>query len=117
LAPMTRSKGGAARRGTGRLPVSRGAGARRASRTSSLPAGEASEPAAPPVELPPLGMAVASSWGWRIMAVVTMVAFGLCITFFLDGHTVFGVLWVVIAVAWAFFTNKLRLLHLAWDRS
>jgi len=51
------------------------------------------------------------------MAVVTMVAFGLCITFFLDGHTVFGVLWVVIAVAWAFFTNKLRLLHLAWDRS
>jgi hypothetical protein len=46
-----------------------------------------------------------------------MVAFGLCITFFLDGHTVFGALWVVITVAWGFFTNQLRLRHLAWDRS
>jgi hypothetical protein len=76
-----------------------------------------SEPADAPVELPALGMAVASSWGWRIMAVFTMVAFGLCITFFLDGHTVFGALWVVITVAWGFFTNQLRLRHLAWDRS
>ncbi len=114
---MTRSKSGAARRGTARPPVSWGAGARSARGTSPVPAAEAPEPAAPPVELPPLGMAVASSWGWRIMAVVTMVALGLCITFFLDGHTVFGALWVVITVAWAFFTNKLRLLHLAWDRS
>jgi hypothetical protein len=69
------------------------------------------------MELPPLGMAVASPWGWRIMAVVTLVAIGLCITFFLDGHTVFGFLWVVIAVAWSFFTNQLRLRHLAFARS
>jgi len=67
--------------------------------------------------MPALGMAVASPWGWRIMAVVTMVAAGLCITFFLDGHATFGALWVVVTAAWGFFTNKLRLLHLDWARS
>ncbi len=61
-----------------------------------------------PVDMPALGMAVMSPWGWRILAVVTMVAAGLCITFFLDGHTVFGAVWVVITAAWGFFTNKLR---------
>jgi hypothetical protein len=75
------------------------------------------EPAAGTTELPALGMAVASPWGWRIMAVVTLVAVGLCITFFLDGHTVFAFLWVVISVAWGYFTNQLRLRHLAFARS
>lgn len=69
------------------------------------------------MELPALGMAVASSWGWRILAVFTMVAFGLCLTFFLDGRTVFGVLWVVVTAAWGVFTYKLRLRHLAWAES
>jgi hypothetical protein len=82
-----------------------------------LPVAPTTEPTGGPTELPPLGMAVASPWGWRIMAVVTLVAVGLCITFFLDGHTVFGFLWVVIAVAWGFFTNQLRLRHLDFARS
>jgi hypothetical protein len=81
-----------------------------------LPVVPTAEPARP-VEMPALGMAVASPWGWRIMAVVTMVAAGLCITFFLDGHATFGALWVVVTAAWGFFTNKLRLLHLDWARS
>ena len=49
------------------------------------------------------------------MAVFTLVAFGLVITFFLDGKPVLA-LWVIIAGAWGFFTYKLRLRHLAWDR-
>ena len=65
--------------------------------------------------LPPLGIVVMSTWGWRILAVFAMVAFGLCITFFLDGHTIFGALWLFIAASWGWFTYKLRLRHLAWD--
>ena len=112
---MTRSKNRATKRAPYRpsAAVSRGAGP--AAGRRSLPVAPAPEPS--PVELPALGMAVASPWGWRIMAVVTMVALGLCITFFLDGHTVFGAVWVVITVAWGFFTNQLRLRHLAWARS
>ncbi len=113
MASVTRSK----KRGTTRPPASKGAGAPRTPRNGPLPEARTSEPADGPMELPPLGMAVASPWGWRIMAVVTLVAIGLCITFFLDGHTVFGFLWVVIAVAWSFFTNQLRLRHLAFARS
>jgi hypothetical protein len=68
-------------------------------------------------EPPGLGVIVTSPWGWRIFAVITMVAIGLCLTFSLDGHGVFGILWCVIAAAWGAFTYKLWRLHLTWDRS
>jgi hypothetical protein len=77
----------------------------------------ASEPAGSPAELPALGMMVASPWGWRILAVFTLVAFGLCFTFFLDDHTVFGVLWLVVTGGWGLFAYKLRFRHLAWAQS
>ena len=65
--------------------------------------------------LPALGIAVMSPWGWRILAVFTMVALGLCITFFIDGKTVFGTLWVVVSLAWAAFSYRLWRQHLDWD--
>jgi hypothetical protein len=64
---------------------------------------------------PTLGIVVMSPWGWRILTVFAMFALGLCITFFLDGHTVIGALWVVVAAAWGGFAFKLWRLHLAWD--
>jgi hypothetical protein len=66
-------------------------------------------------DVPALGIAVMSPWGWRILAVFTMVAFGLCVTFFLDGKTIFGALWVVIAAGWGGFSYRLWRLHLNWD--
>jgi hypothetical protein len=66
-------------------------------------------------DMPALGIVVMSPWGWRILTVFTLVALGLCITFFLDGKTVFGALWVVIAAAWGWFSHKLWRLHLDWD--
>lgn len=62
-----------------------------------------------------LGIIVMSPWGWRILAVATMVALGLCVTFLLDGKTVFGVLWAIIAGAWGGFTWKLWRMHIDWD--
>jgi hypothetical protein len=56
-----------------------------------------------------------SPWGWRVLAVATMVALGLCLTFLLDGRTAFGATWVAIALAWGGFTWKLWRLHLKWD--
>jgi hypothetical protein len=66
-------------------------------------------------ELPLLGGVVMSPWGWRILAVFALVAVGLCLTFFLDGHTAFGALWLFVAVAWAGFAWKLWRMHLEWD--
>ncbi len=66
-------------------------------------------------EAPTLGIVVMSPWGWRILTVFSMLALGLCVTFFLDGHTVIGALWVVIAVGWGIFAFRLWRLHLAWD--
>jgi len=66
---------------------------------------------------PQLGAAVMSSWGWRILAVFTMVALGLTITFTLDGHTGFALIWLVITAGWGFFTLVLWRRHLAWDAS
>lgn len=68
-----------------------------------------------PAGLPVLGIAVMSPWGWRILAVFTMVALGLCLTFFIDGKTVFGALWVVVSVAWGGFSYRLWRQHLDWD--
>lgn len=58
-----------------------------------------------------------SPWGWRLLAVFAMVALGLCLTFFLDGKSVFGALWTVVALAWGGFSLKLWRQHLAWDRA
>jgi len=66
---------------------------------------------------PLLGVAVTSPWGWRVLAVFTLLAIGLCITFLLDGHTFIGAMWVVIALGWGSFTLRLWRLHLDWDRS
>jgi len=60
-----------------------------------------------------LGAAVISSWGWRILAVFTMLAFGLTITFALDGHTGYAVLWLIVTAAWGFFSLVLWRRHLA----
>ena len=72
-------------------------------------------PAGRRTDLPALGIVVMSSWGWRILAVATMMAVGLCVTFFLDGHSAFGALWAFVAVAWGLFTFRLWRMHLAWD--
>jgi hypothetical protein len=80
-----------------------------------LPATAMSERAGGMAEPPALGVVVMSPWGWRILAVFTMVAVGLVVTFFLDGKTLFGILWVFVAAAWGLFTYKLWRLHLAWD--
>jgi hypothetical protein len=95
--------------------VGRGVGPPVAVGTSTVPAARSSRSAGRTVDVPALGIAVMSPWGWRILAVFTMVALGLCVTFFLDGHTVFGVLWVVVAAGWAGFSYRLRRLHLEWD--
>jgi hypothetical protein len=65
--------------------------------------------------LPALGIAVMSPWGWRVLALFTMVALGLCLTFFIDGKSVFGGLWVVVSVAWGGFSLRLWRQHLKWD--
>ncbi len=56
---------------------------------------------------------VTSPWGWRILAFFTLVALGLCITFFSDGHAAYGAAWAVIALAWGTFTVILWRHHLA----
>jgi hypothetical protein len=56
-----------------------------------------------------------SPWGWRILAVATMVALGLCLTFLLDGRAAFAATWAVVSAAWGGFTWKLWRTHLEWD--
>jgi len=79
--------------------------------SSSTPARRAGR-----AELPALGVATMSPWGWRILVVFAMVALGLCLTFFIDAKTVFGALWALIALAWGGFSLKLWRDHLHWDR-
>jgi hypothetical protein len=95
--------------------VSRGVGSPAAVGSSPVPAARSSRSAGRRPDVPALGIAVMSPWGWRILAVFAMVALGLCVTFFLDGHTVFGALWIVIAVGWGGFSFRLWRMHLAWD--
>ena len=98
--------------------VSRGVGSPTAVGSSAMgavPAAGSSRSAGRRADVPALGIVVMSPWGWRILAVFTMVALGLCVTFFLDGHTVFGVLWIVVAAGWGGFSYRLRRLHLDWD--
>jgi hypothetical protein len=95
--------------------VSGGVGSPAAVSSVTAPAATSSRSAGRRADEPALGIVVMSPWGWRILAVFTMVALGLCITFFLDGHTVFGALWVVVAVGWGFFAHRLWRLHLDWD--
>ena len=95
--------------------VSSGVGSPSAVGSPAVPAASSSGRAGGLAEPPALGIAVMSPWGWRILAVFTMVAVGLCITFFLDGKTVFGVLWVVVAGGWGTFAYVLWHRHLAWD--
>jgi hypothetical protein len=95
--------------------VDRGVGSPSAVGSAPVPAAVSSRRADRRPDVPALGIAVMSPWGWRILAVFTMVALGLCITFFLDGKTVFGALWVVIAAGWGGFSYRLWRLHLDWD--
>jgi hypothetical protein len=114
---MARGKNAAKKRGTGHslVEIDRGVSPRSAVSGSLLPAVPNSSQAGSQAQPPPLGIVVMSNWGWRILAVFAMVAFGLCLTFSLDGHTVFGALWLFITASWGWFTYKLRLRHLAWD--
>jgi hypothetical protein len=109
----------AGKRGTDSPPaaVSGGAGSRKVGTSGPLPALPVSSTAGGMAEPPQLGIAVMSSWGWRILAVFTMVALGLTITFTLDGHRAFALIWLVITGAWGFFTLVLWKRHLAWDMS
>jgi hypothetical protein len=108
----------ATKRGTASPSAEVGGGAGSRSVGAGVPA-----PAAPVAsvgsraEPPTLGPAVMSSWGWRILAVFTMVALGLTITFALDGHTAFALVWFIITAGWGFFTVVLWRRHLAWDLS
>lgn len=119
---MARGKNAAKKHATDGLSAQMGGGAAR-------PVARAGPVAAPPEVVavpqpgrsagrsePLLGIAVMSPWGWRILAVFTLVALGLCLTFFLDGHAVYGALWVIVAAGWATFTYRLWRSHLAWDR-
>ncbi len=109
----------ATKRGTDSPPdvVSRGAGPRKIGSNGTLPVVPVSSTLGGPAGPPQLGVAVMSSWGWRILAVFTMVALGLTITFTLDGHTAFAVIWLAITAGWGFFTLVLWRRHLAWDMS
>ncbi len=70
-------------------------------------------PTGRPGEPPVLASLAASPWAWRALAVATLVAAGLCATFFLDGHTAYGAAWALVATAWATFTALLWHRHLA----
>gem|GEM_PF-2465105 len=89
--------------------------------TLTAPAGQgascAPTRAGSPAELPALGVAVMSPWGWRVLAVFAMVALGLSLTFFVDKRPTFGALWVVVTLAWGGFGLKLWRDHLAWDQT
>jgi hypothetical protein len=108
----------AAKRGPDSPPaaVGGGAGPRQVGTSGPLPAVPVLSAPGGTAE-PQLGAAVMSSWGWRILAVFTMVALGLTITFTLDGHRAFALIWLVITGAWGFFTLVLWKRHLAWDAS
>ena len=114
---MARGKYEAKKQGTASpsVWVSGGVGSPTALGNAPVPAAAATRSAGQRPDVPALGIAVMSPWGWRILAVFTMVALGLCITFFLDGKTVFGALWVVIAAGWGGFSYRLWRLHLGWD--
>jgi len=77
-----------------------------------LTTGQAGGGAGPPA----LGIAVMSPWGWRLLAVFTMLALGLCMTFFLDAKPLFGALWLLVTAAWGGFSYMLWRRHLAWDQ-
>jgi len=114
---MARGKYEAKKNGTGDPPAEVSGGVGSPSTVGSVALPTATGPAATgrPADLPVLGIVVMSSWGWRILAVATMVALGLCVTFLLDGHTAIGGIWAFIGLAWAFFTVRLWRMHLAWD--
>ena len=73
----------------------------------------ASGPAEPLADHP----IVTTAWGWRIGAVAVLVALGLCLTFLLDGKTVYGVLWAAVTLGWGFFVVKLHRRHEGYVRS
>jgi hypothetical protein len=117
---MARGKFEAKKRGTGNPPaqVNRGVGSRLALgvlEAPRLPGSSGPEPAGRGSDLPALGIVVMSPWGWRILAVATMVAVGLCVTFILDGHSALGGIWAFVGLAWGFFSFKLWRMHLDWD--
>ena len=114
---MARGKYESKKLGTGSpsAGVSRGVGSPTVVGSAPLPAAGSSRSAGRRADEPALGIAVMSPWGWRILTVFTMLALGLCITFFLDGHTVFGLLWIIVAAGWGGFSYWLRRLHIAWD--
>jgi hypothetical protein len=114
---LARGKFSAKKFGTYAPPpgVGNGAGSPKAAAGAPLAAAPSPAVTGGRAEPPVLGVVVMSPWGWRILAVAAMVAIGLCITFLLDGKTLIGALWVVIAGAWSAFTWKLWRMHLAWD--
>jgi len=59
-----------------------------------------------------LAAVVRSAWGWRAMAVFSLLALGLCATLFFDGHSGYGAAWAVITAAWGTFTAVLWRRHL-----
>jgi hypothetical protein len=64
-----------------------------------------------------MGTVTISPWGWRILAVFSMVALGLCITFIGDGHAGYATAWGAITVAWGTITVMLWRRHLAEDKA
>ncbi|MGC8626125.1 MAG: hypothetical protein ACP5VR_00985 [Acidimicrobiales bacterium] len=69
--------------------------------------------AAPSASKPPaLAAVVRSAWGWRAMAVFSLLALGLCITFLLDGRSGYGAAWAFITLAWGSFSALLWRRHL-----
>jgi hypothetical protein len=114
---MARGKYVAKKRGTRQGPgeVTAGVGPQLALGTPRSPGVPGPGPAGSGAGVPVLGIVVMSPWGWRILAVATMVALGLCVTFLLDGHSTLGGIWAFIGLAWGFFTFKLWRMHLDWD--
>ena len=124
---MARGKNSARRRGVAGVLVQAGGGPSPAAAVADVaavagkpeplagPAGPLGHKGSSRAE-PRLGIAVMSPWGWRILAVFTLVAAGLCLTFFLDGRAVYGALWVIVTGGWGTFAYRLWRSHLAWDR-
>lgn len=112
---MARSKSRSAKRGTRRPSdgLSRATGPRDAKTKPVQPSLPVPSSAVASGRVEPLAEhpVVTTAMGWRIMAFIVLVFFGLTITFLMDAKFVYGALWAVVTAGWGFFTVKLYRRH------
>lgn len=52
-----------------------------------------------------------SVWAWRAFAVLSLVALGLALSFFVANRPAFGVAWLVITLGWGALAGRLWQAH------